>query len=849
MPSSINGIGTTYYGKGNKETYQGVCEYCGVPGQLSNYETRLWFTIIFVPIIPLGKKQILNYCPHCTRHTAIPFAEWERIKEDAINQSGDQLAENQDDPEAAVNMHSTLTAFNKHEDAERLATIMKSKFNDDVNVQLYLAGWHETRNENAAANECIERANQIDPDDPAVKRAAGIGMIENGQCDLAREKLSFMEPPSEEYQPAVYFMLAKEYQKQGNHQSALEILQMVHEHTPSAGEEKEFRAAVNRSEKALGVTASTLPKKSVLKSPAVLWTAGIAVLVAAVMYWNHHISTHRTLHVVNGMGAPITVEVAAADGDSQSVTVPPLTRSELTVAEGKHTVKLVSPADVTEPYEIDIAASWFERFFDSPVYLIDPSRTGVVTWAEIQYTAQPNPGLEPAVRFHVCEPFTEFEDIDYRFVQPDENIRTKRKTVTKTHVEFIGGPPGMVVAVLGDRLQTGQVLNYLERHLSLSDSDRGQMADFYREFCRINGQLPRGREFLLKDLLKEPVDVEWHATLQNILVQTDSHDEIIAHYEKLVQAVPDNANALYLRGQLEPTVSKQKAYFDRVLAIDEDHPKTIESLAELDRLQGNYEEALAHVAKATAATDDKDSLLPMKWTLMLESRKWDELEQELDKESAKNPRQPSFLALKFQRLLYSSQGDKEKLAKSQQAIDELFQGMGSTFKLGQRNKIAALYFERDFEQMAKVAEQMGVDAAVNRVTAYIASEKLDAAAEEMAKVPAQQHGYYQLALSIAFGLADDQSAADKWRVEAVKSFEELGGSAAYIAELLSESRPVNDESLGDLSTSPELKALVLSWAARKGEMPNKEWQALAEKLTTAVAFPHYLVRRMSADAK
>ena len=270
MPSTINGIGTTYFGKKHREEYHGTCEYCGRPGVMQNYETRLWFSFVFIPVIPLGRKQILDYCSYCTRHKALNVADWERIKSEAIQQSGDQLAENQDDPEAAVNMHLTLAAFHKDEEAGRLADIMREKFGDDAQVQLYLAGWYEGQGKNEQMRASIDRAWELDPDNIAVRRAVGMTLIEEGRLDKARETLKVMEPPSENYDPSVCFALARGYQQAGEHAQALEIFQMILEATPKAAEEKEFRAAVRETEKTLASPKSILPAKSPVTPP--LWS-------------------------------------------------------------------------------------------------------------------------------------------------------------------------------------------------------------------------------------------------------------------------------------------------------------------------------------------------------------------------------------------------------------------------------------------------------------------------------------------------------------------------------------------------------------------------------------------------
>src|SRR4051794_17014038 len=78
MPQVYNGCGTWYYGRKNVVTYQGVCNSCRRQVALSSHDTRLWVVVVFIPIIPLGKKRIIDKCPACTRHMAMNYADYEQ---------------------------------------------------------------------------------------------------------------------------------------------------------------------------------------------------------------------------------------------------------------------------------------------------------------------------------------------------------------------------------------------------------------------------------------------------------------------------------------------------------------------------------------------------------------------------------------------------------------------------------------------------------------------------------------------------------------------------------------------------------------------------------------------------
>ena len=96
MPLTINGIGTMYYGKRNARSHAGTCESCRKQAQLTDYETTLFFVVLYLPLIPLGRKQLLDSCPACGSHRALPAEAWQSIKQATLEHSESELAAQMD---------------------------------------------------------------------------------------------------------------------------------------------------------------------------------------------------------------------------------------------------------------------------------------------------------------------------------------------------------------------------------------------------------------------------------------------------------------------------------------------------------------------------------------------------------------------------------------------------------------------------------------------------------------------------------------------------------------------------------------------------------------------------------
>ena len=332
MPSTVNGIGTTYYGRANLHVRMGVCEHCKRAVELRSYETRLWFVVFFIPIIPLGRRQILDQCPACTRHRAVAIGDWERTREAAIQEAGRKLAEDPRDPRAAIELHGALVAFQRAEEAARLAAVMAAEFAENADIQCYLGGWHEEERRTAEADACFEKALASAPENRAFRRAVAIGCIRKGDLARARELVSFMEAAEPEREPVVLLLLADAYAARREHADALQFYRLALGAAPALAADKRFRKEVAAAEKAMGGAETILPKAPRrLGRRLALAAVPAAALVAAVV-WNTYVSSHQTLHVVNGLLRQMRVSIDRGG----EIGVPAKGRVAVTVGEGRH---------------------------------------------------------------------------------------------------------------------------------------------------------------------------------------------------------------------------------------------------------------------------------------------------------------------------------------------------------------------------------------------------------------------------------------------------------------------------------------------------------------------------------
>ncbi len=844
MPSTINGIGTAYVGKKNVESHQDVCESCQNVVMLENYETGLWFTFLFIPVIPLGRKQVLDYCPVCTRHRVMDVGEWERLKNEVIEQSTAELTEKQDDPEAAVKLHATFVAFKQHDEASDLAQAMATSFADNVDVQLYLGAWYEQIGRDQEADACFERALAIDPQHPGAIRAAGIGLLQEGKLEEGAQLLSALQPPSEHYDPVVFFVLGKAFQDQGQHAQALENFKLILSHSPAWGRDKTFRKTVRESEKALGGAQSLVRSDPFYKQKVFLWATAAALVVVALIGWNVYIANNRQVHVVNGLPISITVEL----NGGKTVNVGPGGRTPVRLGEGTHRAVVKTPAAFAEPVEFQVRSGWFGRYFRSPAFVLDPTRGSVVMWERVTYSESPLAGNEPEIKLHVGEAYVQYDDLDYIFQEFPHQLRTESsKPLKKTGIKLLELEPLAVLANDPELFKRDQGLTFLEQRVKAEPTNYSVL-DLYLNIG-YNQDPSRCLKLLESRLGERPIDVEWHRRYQQFALLAGNVAELVQRYEQLLAEAPNDSYLLYLRGRIEGRSDAALRYAELALQADDQNGFAWSSKAYHLQGRGQFEEALVASDRAIQLQPERGELGVMRQQLLMGLGNFDVLEREIREEAADEGDIRAFHARLWK--VYAARGDMAAAKQSQQQWLEHLQEEWpqDPFQLLPQSEMEMLYSEGNLQALLERAQQpdMAETAATFLFAAQLELGQTADAAEQLAQVESQLQSYYGVALSVAWRAQGDPQQAAQQLAEAVEKLAQGDAGDRYAATLL-QSGPdsVAFEDARQIAIDSQHKKLILLALAETNPDSRPALLDLAEKLNFGTAFPHRFVQQQIA---
>ena len=432
MPTTYNGIGTHYYGKKNLQKRRGTCRSCGRQVELSSYDTRLWFVVLFVPFIPLGRKRILEACPSCRRHFVSDLDKWETARQLEVSGAMEKFRSNPT-PEAAIAVHQQMLGFHQISEAAEFQKTMLAQFPDSAKILAYLGAAQEHLGRGSEAMEFYQRALALRPDLPEARVGVARGHVRAGQLDEARKLLDFLEKPgaAQLYSLEPLEVLGRAYQTAGRHQEALDLFAKLIEALPKVAEHAGFRKMVKKSEKALSKDTSVLPKQKFnLKRlfqrtgrtagrPVVttrgLLALGVVVALALLGFIisNEYIRHHRKLYLINAYGQPAAVEIPGVGtvGHFKGLQT-------LAIPEGHFQARIHGP--VEETVEFDVRDGYFDRWFGQPLWLINVGGGALLELTTATYSRDPQP---PALAFYTGQSFERFATVTHPFTPLPESIQ------------------------------------------------------------------------------------------------------------------------------------------------------------------------------------------------------------------------------------------------------------------------------------------------------------------------------------------------------------------------------------------------------------------------------------------
>ena len=837
MTMTINGVGTGYFGKKNRRTYEAVCEYCHKPGQLEDYDTTYCFVVVFIPLLPLGRRRILAQCPRCTRHRYVSLRRWREIAQKAVDDGTAEVDANPTDLTVATKHLWQWTATGLGEQAELLAGLMEQRFADRCEAQLTLGAWYEQAGKREEMARAFEKALKLDGENIPARRANGVIAIRAGQVDRARQLLSFMEQDRSKCETKLMVTLAEAYQKHQMHEQALEVLHVAAEVRPELTKEKPFRKMVRASEKATLTPITMLPPQKLLTAGRRIALAAVGVAALAMFAVNRYQASHHKVYVANGLDTVVRVLV---DG-SEKLAVAPHSVAATHFGEGQ-TRAVVTTDGMEEEVAIAIDGSFPSRLFGSnETHVLNAFGAAPLIHESVPYWPLNKKTLDTGWgRLRIGERFIRLEKVDHVFEDLPAQIdlgtspvkyRSHLALAPGSGMELVNGVLQSELASAADRAE------FAASHLR-ANPDEKTVLFTYVNLAAEAGMQDRALELLAGRLEDRPLRVEWHRAYQGLAERGDGRTRVAEYYASLLEADPTDSMLLYLIARLEKSSRTAIVLADRAIAADESNPYPWLSRSFHLLCLGEFEEARDAQARAVLlAPEDTDQALLL-FRCRFACGEYAALESELRAAMRDKPldymAQCQLLGVLAARgewkLAESAVEDYERAIKKEMPQDE--------YQIGLLARMYLLELQGRYQAMITSGSALKHPGSFLDFKALLGAGRTAEAAEARSKLPP---AYWQgdLLLYLAYSQAGASEQARASLDKALAAMRAGPGDEQIAAGMLANAGEVVVAEAIDLAMEGSSKAILLTALVQRGA--DRQLLGLAGKLNFSPEFPGALL--------
>jgi tetratricopeptide (TPR) repeat protein len=851
MPSTVNGVGTHYYGRKNQTARIATCKSCGRAGNLQSYDTRLWFVIVFIPIIPLGRKRIIDQCPTCTRHYAMKADVYEQTKQ--LQTSGSlERFRREPSAELALEAHGQLLGFHEHQQAAEFRETALARFKGHAGLRAGMAAQLRDMSLFSESAKLFQEAFDLDPDLPAARVGVAQQKMGTGQLDEALKLLDFLMEPGagQGYSLEPLNSLAGYFQSAGRHSEAIKVAGVLLRELPDLKDDHIFRKFVSRSEKAVSDPESILPARSFSLgglfrskgSPFPPWQRKLAIgSIAAILLAgglainNEYIRRHRTLHVLNATGQPAQVQVDGLPG----VSVTGMGR--LTVPEGPHVINVSGP--VNETSNIDIASSYFERWFSTPAWVLNLGGEAVLEDITHVYSANGTPGQR---RLLVGQPFLSRAHVDYIFTNAPSQMKVKNKTenITKTEIGWVQSDD---LTAFMETIDTNRktALDFAEKRLKRNPNQ----GDLLKYYLGQSEEKDRGRieAFLKSDLDRRPVSVPWHRAYQTIAELNNHETELVSLYDKLLEAEPASAALQYLRGRIDLDWEKQESFYSKAIELDPKLGWPWIARAARASTQGRWDDCLKAARKARELNiNEPEQIDEFIHDARMAKGEAKALVDEYRAGRAANPMDVSSILFLVDALAASGKESEINSAISTWIARLPVPAQG---EIAPYLRASGLYHAGKLKECAEFCRANAVVKSTPfHLHALLALGRMKDATEDSVFGTLWGDPMNLLAVSVGFRLDGKLDESARWREKARTMLTKVGGATdvAKAAKFLSALAPPAIKEVREVYLPPANKALVLAALADQFPAGRDAYLAEALKFNISRKPAFYLIERATA---
>lgn len=842
MPTTYNGIGTHYYGRRNPITRDAACPHCHRGTRLVSYDTTLFFVVVFIPIIPLAKKRIIDQCSSCTRHFAVPLKQYHESRARDYAEADRLMAAAKTEKEAAQAVGLVLQ-YRDPAVIYRLIREGESRAADTGEWSAFLIEVHRFLSRYADAEAAAVKSLAV-REDASVRESLAEFQFARDDIDAGRVTLEpLLNVPAPGPSNAVR-MGVEALQRRGRHREALELLSRVAipNDAPAdvvkllgkmrAASEKTLAKSLADPEKFETEADGMIVRRKRGRFVAAKWAAAAAAL-AAFVYGGYsiYLGTSRAATLVNGTDVAYTATI-----DGRPYVLQAHEWRPIRVSEGDIRMSIAAPGYTgVGVSSYHFATPFWRRPLDRDALVLNPDGLASVVTSEVTYGPASGSGRPDTLQ--IGDVGYRLPSIDYAFADPPASItRKSNESAPRYTVAFVNEKqsPANAVAELRDRHDESKAAPVARASLAwpISDADEVDwIIDLLGPDETIAALAPR--------VALRPLEREAHRVYQNLREAQGDQAALVREYETLLAGDPENGTLIYLlaRTRDEDPEGALKLYRQAQTAKP---PEPMGFLGEsyLLSTRGDYEPALTAMRAAVAAMPKNLQVRDGELELMMATGRHAEVLNVLDA-TPPGAETPGDFRRRLQAMaaLGRAGGIDAAIAARKTVVAKQYGAEGAAVdeRVSQMTAAYLKHDERGFADACPVEQVASL-----RFAAAISRRDLREAERLLADD--RTHDLTRpLLVYLAADTVGDADAAARALANAIATGRKGTVAAAAMARWLAGERVPSEAELRQWPESPASKSAAFAALANARPELRPMCTRLAERFGYAAAYPHELV--------
>jgi hypothetical protein len=849
-------FGPCNWGESNIRIRRGCCEFCGRWGDLRSYDTRRFFNVLLVPLVPLGKKRALCECPACRRSRIVPLGAFRSGPHRDVEAALDAFRRSPADENAARRALDTSIAFESEQPFLEAAGMPERGLPGNARLAAIVGSGCAFFERTREAEASYIRSLRIEAD-PDVQEALAVLYLKLSRPDDAGKLISPILQLRRKEKLRLAYAAVGAFQNDGRHYEALALLEEAADAFPAIEFDPKYLNYRAASEAAATSTKGvTTPEFAELWSqprpsappprlgrrfviPAlVLLVLGIYLAVA------YSEGSSRWVFVVNGTHHAYDVTVAG-----KTLTLKPMSHTRVQVPEGEVAVVPSDDELGIKPQTCRIATPFFTRPFLNRTFVLNPDGAALVVQEEAEYVPNGSsktgdPNTAPPHLF-AGDLLYSFDGMDYEFDPFPTSIEMDSSTsrMTKKRVGLYDRELTAEETLFVVEKEVGpEKLKQYIRNRAMTDPDNPEFVQIYLRMLDPHKALEEARPMLAK----RPVLIEWHRFYQDAVGRLEPDHDLRAEYKGYLDQGPTDPGLMYLLGRASPDRKEAREMFLRSTQGPKPFAYGFYALAYDDMCLGDFKAALDHAVNAVQLKPDAEAFKNQVESARLANRDYDTLIAAVRKEADAAPEDGGLVAREIDLLAMAGRFDEAEQAKSAY--------VGRMIKVPQAKAqlpawqasadAAVKYIKGD---LAGYAERTAAapTSAENRFAIDLSTGKLDEAAAELRKdTSASANSHLLLYLAYATSPSFPAGAAESQLTAAAKDLADGDRDERRIAAWLTAPTPPDPEQFCAVIALPDEKRLLLAAMGLRDPAHAARYFKEAARFNYDTNFPYWTVRQV-----